>query len=95
MTERVPQLWPRLAAYAAGSAVIWIVAIGAVVLYTRRMFDDDVRLGAPTDADSLGLPILSLAVLLAIVLLAANLVVAGILIRRRRTQSDLVSRPAA
>ena len=95
MSERVRQLWPRLAAYAAGSAVVWVVAVGAVLLYARRMFDDDVRLGAPTDADSLGLPILSLAVLLAVVLLAANLVAAAILIRRRRTQGDPVSRPAA
>jgi hypothetical protein len=79
-------LWPRLAAHAAGSAVLWLVAVGAVLLYARRMFDEDVRIGAPTDANSIGLPLLSFAIFLAVVLLAANLVIAAILVRRRQTQ---------
>lgn len=95
MSVRGPQLWPRLATCVAGSAIVWVVAVGAALWYLRRTLDEDVLSSAPTDADSIGLPFASFAILLAGVLLLANLVVAVILFRRRRTQSRSPSHPAA
>jgi hypothetical protein len=75
---------PSLARYAAASVVLWAVCVGAALWYLRRPLPADVRALPLTHADSVGLPLVAFAGLLAGVLLTANLVAAIFVWRRRR-----------
>ena len=82
-----PGLAVRLAAYAAGSVVLWVAAVGAAYWHLRRGLPAEVRALPVTHADSIGLPLLAVSLLVAAVLVVANLVVAFVLLRRRRAAS--------
>lgn len=73
-----------LVRFAVGSLVLWGVVMGVAFWYLRRAMPPQVRALPLTHADSVGLPLLAFALLLASVLLAANLVAAVLLWRRRR-----------
>lgn len=77
------RLAPRLAAYAFGSILLWGATVAAAYWYLRRTLPAEARALQLTHADSIGLPLLSLALLLAGILLVANLVAAVVLVRRR------------
>jgi hypothetical protein len=64
--------------------VLWAVCVGAALWYLRRSLPADVRALPLTHADSVGLPLVAFAGLLAGVLLTANLVAAIFVWRRRR-----------
>lgn len=87
MRTQPPRPGTRLARYGAASLLLWIVALGAAYLYLRGTLPPDARALPLTHADSIGLPLVSLALLLAAVLIVANLVAAGVLLRRRRPGS--------
>ena len=69
-------VWKRVALMAAGSVAIWVAAVGGLVRYLSRWLDHGRVGDVSTAADSLGLPLGSIALLLAAVLLLANIVVA-------------------
>ena len=79
------RLATRFATYAAGSILLWIAAVGGAYWYLRRPLPAAVRALPVTHADSIGLPLLAVALLVAAVLVVANLVVAVVLLRRRST----------
>ena len=89
------RLWPRLAALAICSVAVWSAAMGTLLWYLRRMLADDARAGEPTDADSIGLPLVSVGILLAVALLLANLACAAVLARRRRALLQATATDAA
>jgi hypothetical protein len=85
----------QLAALAICSIAAWCLAIGALLWYLRRMLAEDLLAGEPTDADSIGLPLVSVGILLGVILLLVNLAYAALLVRRRRARLQASSRNAA
>ncbi|MFL5562978.1 MAG: hypothetical protein ACJ79K_16015 [Gemmatimonadaceae bacterium] len=90
------RLWPRLAAYAGLSVLLWAGAVGALWWYLQRMVAEDYRTGARTSTggDSIAVPLFSVAILVAGILIVANAVVAAVLLWRRRARSRSASLPA-
>jgi hypothetical protein len=86
-----PRLATRLVTHAAASLVLWIAAVGGGYWYLRRMLPEEARALPLTHADSIGLPLLSLAMLVAAILVLANLVGVTVFLRRRHRSG---SRPA-
>ena len=76
-------MWKRIGVLAVASVALWATCVSAVWWYLQRMLAEDVRAGAPTNADSIGLPLISFAILLAIVMLLANVGITLFLLRRR------------
>ena len=79
------RLWRRLGWVAANLAV-WL---GLVILYDQylvRMVAEEYRLGyrTSTDGDSLGIPLFSFAIALALLFLVTNLVLLALRVARRR-----------
>ena len=95
MRTPTDRLWPRLRVFAASSAAIWAALVGAAFWYLRHQQPTAARALPLTHADSVGLPLLAFALLLAGVLLAANAVAAAVLLWRRHRQRRSESRPAA
>ena len=93
MSTRQGFPWRPLATFAAVSIALWTVAMAAAHWYLRRMQPEEARALAVTDADSIGLPLLALALLLAGVVALANVVMAVLLLRRRRGAGS-VDRPS-
>ena len=94
MRTSTDPLWPQLRVYAATSAVIWAALVGAALWYLRHEQPAAARALPLTHADSVGLPLLAFALLLAGVLLAANVVAVAALLWRRHRQRRSESRPA-
>jgi hypothetical protein len=86
--------WHRLLTYLGGSVVLWVVAVAAAYWFLRAMNEADLRAGGTTDADSIGLPLMSFAILLAGVLTVANLALMAVAAWRRRRSRRVESRPA-
>ena len=94
MRTPTDRLWPRLRVYAAISAVLWAALVAAAFWYLRHAQPAAARALPLTHADSVGLPLLAFALLLAGALVAANVVAAAVLLWRRRRQRRSASRPA-
>lgn len=94
MHPSTDRLWPRLRVYAGTSAVLWAALVAAAFWYLRHAQPAAARALPLTHADSVGLPLVAFALLLAGVLVAANVVAATVLLWRRRRQCQSESRPA-
>lgn len=66
----------------------WLVVLGLISWALRRMLEDDARAGASTDADSIGLPLATFGLLLALVLLAVSAGGAALGAHRARSAAD-------
>jgi hypothetical protein len=91
VSTKQPRLATRLVTYATASLLLWIAVVGAAYWYLRRMLPEAAHALPLTHADSVGLPLLSFAMLVAAILMLANLVAVTVLLRRRRRSR---SRPA-
>jgi cell division protein FtsX len=78
------RLWPRLFKNAAASLGLWAAAVGALAWYLPRWAAQESRAGRlPSDGDSIIIPLVGFAVLLAVVLVLVNVVTALVLTWRR------------
>jgi hypothetical protein len=80
--ERAERIGPRLRRHAVLSVALWAASLVGGAWYLRRAQPAPMRALPWTHPDSIGLPLVALAIVVAGVLLAANVIAA--LVRRRR-----------
>ena len=74
----------HLRSYAAVSVIVWIALVGVAHWQLRRVQPAQARVLPLTHPDSIGLPLVAFAIVVAGVLAAANVVAAAVLYWRRR-----------
>ena len=89
-TASKPSLARRLSRIAVGSLLAWCAAVGGVWWYLDRAAAPEYRMGARsiTDAASYGLALVGFAIWLGIALVVLDVVVAIVLLWRRRNASE-------
>ena len=87
MTAPAHPVGRTLLRLAAASVALWLATLAVATWYLRRQLPPEARALPLTHADSVGLPLVALAVWLAGALAVANAAAAAVLVARRRRRN--------